>query len=370
MKIASYVVVACISPVLAAGCSSSSASGGAQDGGASGEDSAAAGGSSGGSSGAGGGSSGGSSSGGSSSGGESPVVLLANGKNVGGIAANGTDVVFTSTYDALGNLTGSGAILSISPDGGTPVAIASNADQSGLVAMDGTNAYWAGPDDGTILKAPLTGGDGGAETLVQNLVDDPLDVVADSTYVYWAGTTTVQKVAIAGGPKTILAKDLALAGVFQQPCVAVNATAVFASTATTILSVPLEPDAGAPTTLVSNQSPNAITADATNVYWTNLPSSNQDGGAAGPAVMKVVATGGNPVTLVALASGTLPTAIAVDATTVYWIEALGSVRKVAIAGGPPVTLAGAPENPGGIAVDATSVYWTDTATGDVYKTAK
>jgi len=81
-------------------------------------------------------------------------------------------------------------------------------------------------------------------------------------------------------------------------------------------------------------------------------------------------TGGPPVTLVALSSSVVPAAIAVDAANVYWIEGLGSVRKVPIAGGTPVTLAAAPVLPGGIAVDATSVYWTDTANGNVYKTAK
>ena len=86
--------------------------------------------------------------------------------------------------------------------------------------------------------------------------------------------------------------------------------------------------------------------------------------------MSVPVTGGTPVTLATLAAQAVPEAITVDATNVYWIEALGSVKKVALAGGTPVTLAAAPNNPGGIAVDATSVYWTDSAGGTVLKTAK
>jgi hypothetical protein len=360
MKIASFAIATAYIPAMfAAACSSSSGGATAADGGANAEDAGASSGSS-------GGSSGGSSSS-SSSGGASPVVTLATGvKYLGGIAANGTDVVFTSDDAAGGNLNGTGTIFSVPVGGGTPIAIASNMDQGGLVTMDGTNAYWAGPDNGTIFKAPLTGGDGGADTLVGNLDDDPIDVAIDSTYVYWAGSTTIQKVPIAGGAKTILAKNLTLAGVFQQPCVAVNASGVYASTATAILSVPLA--GGTPITLASNQNPNAITADATNVYWTNLPQGNQPGGS---TVMKVAATGGGtPVTLVTLTGSAVPAGIAVDATNVYWIEGLGNVRKVPIAGGSPVTLAPAPELPGGIAVDATNVYWTDTATGNVYKTAK
>jgi hypothetical protein len=296
-------------------------------------------------------------------------VTLATGQaNVGGIAANGTYVAFTTTDMPESNLAGPGNIMAVLAGGGTPLALASNVDQGALLTMDGTNIYWAGPDTGygIIYKAPIMGGDGGADTLVNNLVDLPLDVAIDSTYVYWVGDTTIQKVPIAGGAKTILAKGQNLAGVLQQPCVAVNASGVYASTANSILWVPLT--GGTPTAIASNQSPNAITADATNVYWTNLP---QNGGAGTTAaVMKVATAGGTPVTLVALSATAIPAFIAVDGTSVYWIEANGCVRKVPIAGGSPVALAAAPLLPGGIAVDATSVYWTDTTGGKVYKTAK
>jgi hypothetical protein len=278
-------------------------------------------------------------------------------------------VAFTTTDMPESNLAGPGNIMAVLAAGGTPVALATNVDQGGLLTMDSTNVYWAGPDTGygIIYKAPIVGGDGGADALVNNLVDLPIDVAVDSTNVYWVGNTTIQKVPIAGGAKTVLAKGQTLAGVLQQPCVAVNASGVYPSTANSILSVPLA--GGTPTTIASNQNPNAITADAANVYWTNLGQS----GAAGtimPAVMKVAATGGTPVTLVALGATAIPAFIAVDSTNVYWIEATGCVREVPIAGGSPVALAAAPFLPGGIAVDSTSVYWTDTPGGKVYKTAK
>ena len=54
-----------------------------------------------------------------------------------------------------------------------------------------------------------------------------------------------------------------------------------------------------------------------------------------------------------------PFAIAIDATFVYWTDtAAGTINKVPIAGGAPVTLATEQDTPISIAVDATNVYWT------------
>jgi hypothetical protein len=59
-----------------------------------------------------------------------------------------------------------------------------------------------------------------------------------------------------------------------------------------------------------------------------------------------------------------PAAIAVDKTAVYWTEASmhPAVRRIALAGGEPVTLAmGGNLSPEGMVIDATNVYWTNTA---------
>lgn len=152
-----------------------------------------------------------------------------------------------------------------------------------------------------------------------------------------------------------------------------------------------------------------LSVDSTSVYWVNVE---------GP-VMKVAVTGGTPLLLaskgsntsaldstslyfadafdgaiwkVGLAGGTLspitdgrgPTnGIAVDSTSVYWtvqgtlgasgcnarVACGGSVMKVGLFGGTPVTLASSP-NPFALAVDSTSVYWTDTTQGTVMKAPK
>ena len=56
------------------------------------------------------------------------------------------------------------------------------------------------------------------------------------------------------------------------------------------------------------------------------------------------------------------TAIAVDATSVYW-EGPDTVYKVPLDGGVVTTLASGQAQPFGLAVDPTSVYWTNSASG-------
>ena len=121
-----------------------------------------------------------------------------------------------------------------------------------------------------------------------------------------------------------------------------------------------------PVILASGQnSPQDIAVDGTSVYWVNfgtVTNNNKDG-----TVMKVPIAGGTPMQL---AGGqTMPRRLVVDATSVYWTasNSTGTVMKVPLGGGATTQLASAQGSPWGVAVDATSVYWTNWGGGTVMK---
>jgi hypothetical protein len=125
-------------------------------------------------------------------------------------------------------------------------------------------------------------------------------------------------------------------------------------------SVGAAPCTPTPTALAAAQpSPAAIAVDATSVYWIN---SGEHG-----AVMKVLLTGGAPVMLASASGGA---GIAVDGSSVYWTNigrTDGPVMKVPRDGGPAVALATSQPAAVGIAVDANNVYWSDIMGAGVVK---
>ena len=104
-----------------------------------------------------------------------------------------------------------------------------------------------------------------------------------------------------------------------------------------------------------------LAVDGVNVYWTNEGA----GGSVPPTgtVMKVAIGGGAPVTL---ASGLdWPLGVASDGASVYWIEGITSsalLKKVPVGGGSPTVVASvAAGGSSSVAVDAQRIYWVDSA---------
>jgi sugar lactone lactonase YvrE len=93
-----------------------------------------------------------------------------------------------------------------------------------------------------------------------------------------------------------------------------------------------------------------VVVDATSVYVLT--------GADFGSIVKVGLDGGMPVTLVEdLAS---PAGLAIDATSAYWTDSsIGTISKVPLDGGTTTTLAAELTNPQTLLVDATGIYWED-----------
>jgi hypothetical protein len=125
---------------------------------------------------------------------------------------------------------------------------------------------------------------------------------------------------------------------------------------------------GSITVISDGQSyPWAITADDTNVYWTNYgsPDATAPGSTGGGgAVMQAPIGGGTPITLASPVDG--PWGIADDSTNVYYTAyGGGRVHKVPKGGGTNTVLASGPNGPVGIAVGPQTVYWANFQNGKI-----
>src|SRR5208283_2526646 len=105
----------------------------------------------------------------------------------------------------------------------------------------------------------------------------------------------------------------------------------------------------------------AIAVDASNVYWTNAPHEGDPAKSSPGTLMAVPIAGGTPVTLAP--AGEAPSCLVADGTSAYWMDGEGNLLKVTLNGGSPTTLVSEQSSCNGIAVDSTSVYWAGSGRG-------
>jgi hypothetical protein len=247
------------------------------------------------------------------------------------------------------------------------------------IALDATYVYWAGSSGlgGVVARVPKTGG---AFEQVAMAMPETGQVAVDATSVYYSDLGGIHSVP-HNGPPTLVA-------LVSAPHFALSGAFLYWTDAAGVWKVPT--GGGTPTQVVSvSTSPGPIAVVGSTIYWAD-----------GAGIMKVLVSGG-PVTMVgpwAMAPQGLaaddswvavaypqlllqvptdpnsgahpeilsdvggPSAVAMDATTVYFTENgfNAGLQKVLIGSGPSVALAihGTAASEAGIAVDATDIYWS------------
>lgn len=306
-------------------------------------------------------------------------ATLASGQpGVFGLAVDGTNVYWAKDVpNQSPTFMTNCAVMKQPVTGGAAVVLGTVPDGRGYdITVNATDLYLAFrwnnfEQEGEIHRLPLGGGAESGVTAWQTSIGG---IALGAGNIYWGQEhqSRLQGVSITGGASPTFNDILMNSGVRHG--ITVDATSVY--TANTYAGVAggqiLKWAVGGGDFMVfvgSQPGPNYITADATNLYWTNLslvggmPVDHQ-----GTVVMMPKA--GGAVTTLATGLGG-PRRIVVDATNVYWTDDVdGTVMKAPIAGGTPTVLATGQTGANAIAVDATSVYWTDSTALTVMKVAK
>jgi len=163
---------------------------------------------------------------------------------------------------------------------------------------------------------------------------------ADGT---WSGTAATCECAgtICNGSCVDLQTDNANCGACSKACAAPSPSTAQCALARCVVA------------LAYPAFPKGIAVNGTSVFWLEAMSGT---------VMKIPVSGGAPTTLATAPNGAQSSIadLAIDATNVYWTAGNdGTVTKVPIIGGPAVILAENENAATGIAVDGSNVYWSN-----------
>lgn len=288
------------------------------------------------------------------------LVQLASGEAYSyGIAVDDDAVYWTSEGSS---------VKSVRKSGGTPRVLVGGQWGARAIAVDATNVYWttsaddsrnlASSEYGTIMQAPLHGGP--ATVIASHQPYASESIAVDSTSIYWLTTKTldypsgsVMKAPIGGGELTTLASNQ-----YSPTGIVVDETSVYWSTEDFVVRKVAKVGGSTVTLGPMGRSPLALYDGS--VY-----------GFGGVGIQKLPTAGGEPTSFNTAANSS-STGIAVDADGVYWTDARedGVLHKVSLDGTIETTLASHQGGPWPIAIDATSVYWINTEAGTVMRLRK
>jgi hypothetical protein len=239
------------------------------------------------------------------------------------------------------------------------------------MAVDAANVYWANTIGGTVMSVPVGGG---APVTIASKQDHPHAVAVDTSNVYWATDISIMKAPLAGGAASVVTME------HEPEALAVDERDVYAVAPFTIVGVAIT--GGPPRTIAFNPgNPTALALQGGSIFWTDDQNKR---------VMAMKLGSHHSTELASGAQGYRN--LAVDEAYAYWTDTdAGMVSKVALHvywttrtavmqlalhGGTPRSLA-TDGHPVSIALNASSVYWLDEgdrfknyANGRVMKAAK
>jgi hypothetical protein len=208
--------------------------------------------------------------------------------------------------------------------------------------------------------------------LVATAVDVTPDMALSADAVYWTTGTEVMRVPLAGGdalPVAIAQNGANALGIDSRSIYWTNKGGPTATGSVVALAL----DGGTVTTLASGQdSPGAVAVADAGVYFVVGGTYLADGGRSPASVLSVPLAGGTPATVVSGLGPIGPVATNGDVVAFVVSSVAGTVSQISTApsvGGATTVLATSNHFVPAIAVDATTVYWADASSSGIDTTS-